>query len=115
MLARAIALSHAALVVWVVVTPWLPLSRPGASSLLLLHALVCAFLLGHWLLDNTTCALTLLEKHIRGVQDDQSFVHRLVSPVYRISDARLRVWVRWATLGLMGVSLWRLSRRHLGQ
>ncbi len=106
MAAKAVAMLHAAFVMWVVLTPWL-CSLPQVF----LHLVVCLFLLGHWMLDNTTCALTLLEKSLRGLDgDDESFIHGVVAPVFRVSDAKLRVWVRWATVALMSVSVYRLHK-----
>lgn len=102
--ANVISLLHLGLVLWMIYTPLLD---PSPHHVIL-HVIVSLFLLGHWAVGNTTCALTLIEKRVRGVQDDKSFVHSVVSPVYDIPDPKLRVIVRWCTIGLLTISLLRL-------
>lgn len=79
---------------------WAPFSSNRTA--LVLHLVVTPFLWLHWLLNDDTCALTLLEKKIRGLESDShSFVYNLVSPVYKVRDADVRV-VCW----MLSVLLW---------
>lgn len=68
------------------------------------HALVTPFLWLHWLLNDDTCALTLVEARLRGVADRDSFVYKVVSPVYKIRDEEC--W--YASAALWAVSVFRL-------
>lgn len=47
---------------------------------------VCAiflpFLELHWLFNNNVCCLTEIEKKIRGIDDKQSFINKIISPIY---------------------------------
>lgn len=52
-------------------------------STLILYAVIVPCLWIHWWTNNDICALTLLEKKIRGVSDKNSFMYNLVSPVYK--------------------------------
>jgi hypothetical protein len=87
---------HMLFVAWVVITPF-----TNNEPLLVLHLFVIPFLWFHWWMWDDTCALTLLERGLRGVPSDQSFFHNLVSPVYKIQDAHIRS-MSW----LLTVVLW---------
>lgn len=91
---------HLCFVAFVAVTPF-----TDHRGLLVLHALVVPFLWLHWVLNDDTCALSVLENRLRGVSVDQTFVHALVSPVYKIrgSTTRLACWA--ASLALWGATL----------
>lgn len=103
-LAALVSLLHAAFVVFMV---WAPFS--GNRTALVLHLLVTPFLWLHWLLNDDTCVLTLVEKQLRGCEDSSSFFYALVSPVYRVRDEQVRVGV-WVASAL----LWLATLRHVG-
>lgn len=98
---------HLAIVAAVVAVPFL-----GNTQWLALHAVFVPFLWLHWALNNDTCALTLLERTIRGVPESDSFVHRIVSPLFKlggVSDRETRRAVWWASLALWLVTMARLQ------
>lgn len=87
---------------------WAPFSSNRTA--LVLHLVVTPFLWLHWLLNDDTCALTLLEKKIRGLEDDShSFVYNLVSPVYKVRDADVRT-VCW----MLSILLWLVTLSRVG-
>lgn len=90
---------HWLFVAFVVATPFTP-----HRGLLVAHVVLVPFLWLHWLLNDDACALTELEKHLRGVSDDRSFFHALVSPVYKIGDGGVRAACWLATAALWGVT-----------
>ena len=45
----------------------------------------------HWFTMNDTCVLTLIESKLRGKRDNQTFIGRLVKPVYNVSSKELHV------------------------
>lgn len=94
-LAGAVHVLHAAFALFMV---WAPFS--GNKTALVAHALVTPFLWVHWALNDDTCALTLLEKRLRGCDDGASFVYHLVSPVYKVEDAAVRAWC-WAASAVL--------------
>lgn len=53
---------------------------------LVLYIVTLLSLKVHWYANDDTCSLTLLEQSIRGVSKQDSFINRIVSPVYKISD-----------------------------
>jgi hypothetical protein len=99
--ATLIAVVHLGFLGWMV---WAPFSRKDEH--VVMHAVICPFLMLHWVTSSDGCALTLLEKRLRGLDTDaESFVHKIVAPIYVIDDAVLKRIVFAATLGLWYVSL----------
>ncbi len=86
---------------------WAPFSRNRIA--LLTHLVVTPFLWVHWLLNADTCALTVLERYLRGVDASDSFFHALVGPVYKIPDAGVRA-LAW----IGSVALWIRTARQVG-
>lgn len=105
-LADLVAALHACFVAWMVLVP----ACSGCLQTLCLHALVAPFLMLHWVLHNDGCALTMIKKHLRGVDDEHSFMWNLVNPIYVIEDSALKQVVFVATVVLWGVTLFRLFR-----
>ena len=81
--AWAVRVLHVALVAFVVLAPLVP-------RLLPLHAALVPLLWLHWATNEDTCALTELEKRLRGVDEGDSFVHAVVGPVFRVQDSAVR-------------------------
>lgn len=97
--AWVVALAHLALVAFMALAPF-----SSSPSLLVMHVLLTPVLWVHWLVGDDSCVLTLLEHQLRGVDNTDSFMHRLVGPVYNISDPDARM-VSW----LGSVLLWAVS------
>ena len=95
---------HWAYVAFVVLAP---LSNNRAA--LVLHALTTPVVWAHWILNDDRCALTLLEKAVRGVDDDASFFHALVSPVFRVADGDVRAACWGASVALWLVTVHKLT------
>lgn len=109
-----ISILHVLFVLWMLLTPFF-----GGLDQLLLYCIIVPFLVAHWLLNNDQCALTLLEQWLRGVELHESFIHKIVSPVYlfmsgsAMSDATLKQWVYVITTCLwvyVLVKVWRALR-----
>lgn len=100
-LANVCWLLHILFVLWVVAVPF-----TNNEPMLVLHLIVMPFLWFHWLLSDDTCALTLMERHLRGVPAEESFFHNLVSPIYKITDSNVRTasWVISVLLWLYTLS-----------
>ena len=103
-LANVIGLVHLAYVTWVLVTPFV-----GNFQSRLLHAIVVPFMVLHWLLNEDTCVLTLVESALRGIPKPDSFFQQLLGPVHNF-DASPMVWVATALLWLVDVHA--LQSRH---
>ena len=99
--ATIVRIVHAAFVAFMVLAPF-----THNKSVLVLHLVVTPVLWLHWLLNDDTCALTLLERHVRGVDVSESFMHAIVSPIYKVRDVDLRVlsWIASIVLWLITLS-----------
>lgn len=106
-LANLTWLLHAAFVLWFCLTPFV-----GSEPMLVLHLFIGPFLFFHWIMNDDTCSLTLLEMKLRGLEKcETSFFYNLVSPIYKPRDAEVRsvAWVLAVSLWLVTVS--RVLRR----
>lgn len=79
-------------------------------AVLILHTTTCACLLIHWIAMNNTCSLTLLESKVRGVKNNETFMHRLVSPVYDVHESTLSLLCKVVTALVMMTSSYKLSK-----
>jgi hypothetical protein len=78
---------HILLVVFVVVIPFW---KKASWTVLLLHSVTCLSLVLHWWANEDTCFLTLIESSLRGISRSRSFIHSIVSPLYKIDDVNIR-------------------------
>lgn len=112
--ANIVALMHAALVVFFLYSPFSPY-----PALWVLSTVSLIFVVSHWCIGEggDVCALTLLERYLRGCDSTESFMHQIVSPVYKFvapdggtcTDSFTSKLV-WATaIFLILVGLWRIS------
>ena len=90
---------HAALVLWVVLTPLF-----GGQDALRMHVVLLPFLWLHWVTNQDVCALTLLERGLRGVDNDHSFLHSIVSPVYKLHSRHVKLGVWYCSILLWGLA-----------
>lgn len=103
--ANVISALHWALVLFMV---WAPFG--SSRTALVLHLIATPFLWAHWLLNDDTCFLTLVEKQLRGLENDSaSFFHALVSPVYKMPDSDVR-----AACWLASIVLWLVTLSRVG-
>lgn len=80
---KLIYVCHILVVLFVIVTPF-----TNSNYFLLLHAIIVPFIVFHWIINDNTCSLTLMEQKIRrelyGVQPkkDECFTCQLIEPIY---------------------------------
>ena len=109
--ALAIQIIHISLLVFVFLTPFF-----GDEYMLSLHLVIIPFIMLHWLTNQTVCALTELEKIVRGgcvetetffgqvmapIYKDESFIGRVIAPVYKFKDGDEEKRVVWIGLTLL--------------
>jgi hypothetical protein len=117
MLADIIGYIHFLVVCFISLVPFF-----GDEYFLTLHLLIVPFIMLHWLTNQTVCALTELEKLVRGrdantffgqifepIYKDESFIGRFLRPVYEFKDEDEEMRVVWCVLtGLWVITLVRL-------
>ena len=50
------------------------------------YSILIPFLFYHWSVNDDTCALTQMEMIITGQHKEETFMHRVVSPIYKMED-----------------------------
>ena len=55
----------------------------------IMYITVSINLILHWKLNNDACFLTFMECYLRGVESNQSFIGRIISPIYNITDTQI--------------------------
>ena len=119
MLAGTIRIIHILVRIFILATPFF-----GGDYLLSLHFLIIPFIMLHWITNQSVCALTEMEKLVRGgceskdtffgqvmdpIYQSESFVGRLVAPFYTFEDKETETLAVWVGLtGLWLITLYKL-------
>jgi hypothetical protein len=76
---KIITFTHVLFIMFVIVAPLTP-----SRYFQFLHAIIIPFIIAHWILNDNTCVLTLVERKLRGKEkeDNDCFTCRLIEPVY---------------------------------
>lgn len=83
-LAGIVALFHLVVIIFTIMVPFF-----NNIGLLVLHVSWVITLVVHWVANSNTCGLTLLESKLRGIENQETFMHRLISPFYDIPEGIL--------------------------
>ena len=106
---------HLIVIIFVVAVPF-----SNSNYLLMLHIIVVPFIMLHWLLNNNTCCLTLMEKYIREkttsggkVNTEDCFSYKLISPIYDFNNnhGNFSLFIYAITIGLWGISVHNLGTK----
>ncbi len=76
-----IRLIHYSFIIYIIVTPFI-----ANKSELKHYLIIVVLLLSHWITNNDTCALSMLESKLRKMDTRETFVGRIVSPIYSIKN-----------------------------
>ena len=81
-LLKVISLVHIIFVIFVVLTPF-----SNINYFLMLHAIFLPFIMLHWICNDNTCVLTVIERNLRKkiygkVDEEDCITCRLIEPVY---------------------------------
>lgn len=94
-----ILLIHLFIMIFVLVIPF-----SGNQPLLFLNVVLLLAIAFHWAMNDTTCALTLLEKVVRGETDDKrTFFGRVMNPVYSFGKEKLATQIILFVLILISI------------
>ena len=119
MLAGTIRIIHILVRIFILATPFF-----GGDYLLSLHFLIIPFIMLHWITNQSVCALTEMEKLIRGgceskdtffgqvmdpIYKSESFIGQLATPFYTFEDEETETLAVWVGLtGLWLITLYKL-------
>jgi hypothetical protein len=102
-LANCISVFHILIIVFVLLAPF-----SNIPYIHVLHIAGSLTLFVHWAFNNNTCALSVIESKLRGLDYTESYSHKFIAPLYNISqtDWSNVVWIVTATA--MSISLYKL-------
>lgn len=110
-LLKIIALLHIIFVIFVVVTPFL-----NSNYFLFIHLIFIPFLILHWICNDNTCVLTIVERKLRKqmagneYNDEDCITCKLIEPVY---DFRKNYKTFSIIIYTITIMLWLLSAGKL--
>lgn len=80
-----VKITHIILILYVVFGLYFSNSIP----FILLYLMTLFTLYIHWFFNDDSCFLTLLEKKLTNVSDEESFIKSIVNPIYVIKDENI--------------------------
>ena len=86
-LTQFIQLIHVLIVFYFVITPFITNNKQR----LLEYIVLTTFLIFHWITNNDTCALTQIESFITNKHENETFIGKIIKPVYNISDLEIYI------------------------
>lgn len=104
LLADSIFLLHLVITAFVLLAP-----LSGKLSILILHVTFAATLILHWATNSNVCCLSMMESWVRKVEVSQTFLNRIIEPVYVISENKLSILIWSVTILLAAVSLYKVA------
>lgn len=107
---KFITLIHSLIVVFVLLTPFF-----GSNQLLILHSITIPFIVLHWIVNQTTCAITLTERLMRrklfgNDSADDCISCKIIQPVY---DFKMNNSSNIKLIYLIAGILWTISMSRL--
>lgn len=98
-----ISILHLLFITFMVVAPFM-----NTPAIILLHVMTSLCLITHWVCNNSMCSLTILEAYLRDQKPSETFIHKIVNPVYNISEYKLNKIIWIFTILLMVISSYKL-------
>ncbi len=109
-LAQIINILHYLLVAFVVIVPFY-FDHP---VILLYYCFIVFFIMVHWYTNNDTCVLTVIESKLRGKKDEDTFMGKLIKPIYNVSSREIHfVTIFLFFFALLKTRLWETDRMNL--
>ena len=117
-LLNIITVLHVLFIIFVVIIPF-----TNSNYFLTLHAILIPFLMLHWITQDNTCVLTLIEKYVRYKINDNTeenleedleencFTCKLIEPVYSVTQGKRMGWSMF--LYTLSILLWLISAGKL--
>ena len=88
-----IKLLHLTIILYVLTVPF-----TNVVALNIVNVSLTLCLMIHWYFNNNLCSLSLIESKLSGVSPSETFMHRLVSPIYDISESKLNIIIWFITI-----------------
>ena len=107
---------HIIVILFVVLVPF-----TNNNFLLIMHTIIIPFIMLHWILNNDTCALTIMEKYARiqlnggnYVDDKDCISYKIIGPIYNFMNEHVDyskwTWIMTSTLWF--ISFYKLKNKY---
>lgn len=113
-LLKIITLLHIFFVIFVTITPFI-----NSNYLLFIHFIFIPFLILHWVCNDNTCVLTIVERKLRkeiynDTDDEDCITCKLIEPVYdfRKNYEKFSTLIYCLTIGLWLISFGKLYHKY---
>ena len=75
---------------------------------LVVHVSACMSIFTHWMANDNTCFMSLVEAKLRGIPKDHSFIHSMVAPIYDMNKKQTCTLTYIILFLLMSLSLYKI-------
>lgn len=90
---KLIQIIHILIILFIVFGPFVIKDK----ELLIIYILFVSFIIFHWIVLSDVCVLTLVEQWFTGKPSGETFIGRLVKPVYNVTDRHVTI-LTWIVL-----------------
>lgn len=102
---------HIIVIIFVLCAPF-----SGSNYLIFMHTIIVPFIMLHWVLNNNTCCLTVMEKFIREkaygteAKDEECISYKFIAPIYdfKKNNEAFSYFTYVATFSLWSISVYNL-------
>lgn len=95
---------HLIFLLWILIVPFTNDRRN-----LEFYSILIPFIFYHWSVNDDTCALTQAEMLITGQKKDETFMGRLVGPIYKMEENEINHLTKTVFFILWGIAQYRLG------
>jgi len=107
--ANIIAILHLLVILFVTTVPF----ATDNPFILMYYCFIVFFIMLHWHYNNDTCVLTLIEAKLRGKKDNDTFMGRLIKPIYNISSKEIQyITLFLFTFAFLKIRFWERKRMN---
>jgi hypothetical protein len=106
---------HAVIVMFFILTP-----LTNINYLLFMHSIIVPFIIFHWIVNNNTCVLTLIEHYLREqitgkpVNTNDTFVGKIINPIYDFKNkhSERRIFIYGFAILLWIITVFKLYKKY---
>ena len=107
--ANIIAILHLLVILFVTTVPFIT----DNPFILIYYCFIVFFIMLHWHYNNDTCVLTLMEAKLRGKKHNDTFMGKLIKPIYNISSKEIQyITLFLFTFAFLKIRFWEKRRMN---
>jgi hypothetical protein len=105
--ANIISFLHLLVVLFVINVPLLT----DNPFILMYYCFIVFFIMIHWHYNNDTCILTVIESNLRGKKHNDTFMGKLIKPIYNVSSQEIQyIALSLFALAFLKIRFWEEDR-----